>query len=103
MLKTWIFYECPERPEKGEVLGDDKWSDLVIENWETDFAGINANEHHSASRFDAIVGETGRLDATTTGRSGVSDRLGSLDVDFDGDESEEVRTEREKFVGNIPT
>lgn len=104
MLKTWIFFEYPERPEKDEVLADDKWSDLAIENWDTDSAGINANEHHSASRLDAIAGETGRLDATTTGRSGVSDSLGSLDVDFGaGDRIEEVRFEVEKYVGNIPT
>jgi hypothetical protein len=93
VLKTWIFFEYPERPEKGEALADDKWSDLAIENWDKDFAGIYANEYHSASRLDAIAGETGRLNATTTGRSGISDSLGSLDVDFgDGDKVEEARS-----------
>lgn len=81
VLKTWIYFEYPERPEKEKILEGDRWSDLAVENWDRDSAGKEANENTSANRLDAIAGETGRLNATTTGLSGFPDSLGSLDVD----------------------
>jgi hypothetical protein len=80
VLKTWIYFEYPERPEKDKILEGDKWSDLAVENWDRDSAGKEANKNTSANRLDAIAGETGRLNATTTGISGFPDSLGSLDV-----------------------
>lgn len=95
ILKTWIYFEYPERPEKQNALSDDKWSDLAIENWDSDSAGRYANECHSANKLDAIAGETGRLNTrlntSITGRSGVSDSLGSLDAYF-GDAEKETRS-----------
>jgi hypothetical protein len=82
VLKTWIYFEYPERPEKDKILEGDKWSDLAIEHWDRDSAGKEANKNTNANRLDAIAGETGRLNATTTGLSGVSDSLGSLNVDL---------------------
>jgi hypothetical protein len=82
-LKTFIFLAYPESPEKFEVFEDDKWSELALQNWDTDSAGAMTSKFDNASRLDAIAGETGRLGATTTGRSGLSDSLHSLDVAFD--------------------
>ncbi|KAH6668952.1 hypothetical protein B0J14DRAFT_153628 [Halenospora varia] len=82
-LKTWIVCEYPKSPDRGEDLSDDKWSDLALENWNTDGAGAHTNEFYDASMLDAIAGDTGRFNATIIGRSGVSDSLRSLDVDLD--------------------
>jgi len=81
VLKTWIYFKYPERPEKDKILEGDKWSDLAMENWDRDSAGKEANENTNANWLDAIAGETGRLNATTTGVSGVLHSLDSLDVD----------------------
>jgi hypothetical protein len=83
LLKAWIYFEYPDSPEKFDTLGDDKWSDLAIQNWGHDAAGESANLHHSTNRLGAIAGQTGRLHATTTGQSGITDSLGSLDVSLD--------------------
>jgi hypothetical protein len=85
MLKEWIYSEYPDTLDKAKSLGDDKWSELAVENWDNDDAGESANRNYNASRLDAITGDTGRLDATSTGRSGISDSLRSLDVALDDD------------------
>jgi hypothetical protein len=82
-LKTFIFLAYPESPEKPEVFEDDKWSELALQNWDTDNAGAMTSKFYNASKLDAIAGETGRLGATTTGRSRLSDSLRSLDVVLD--------------------
>jgi uncharacterized coiled-coil DUF342 family protein len=89
MLKTWIYSEYPDTPDKAKEL-DDKWSELAVENWDNDNAGELANENYNASRLDAITGDTGRLGVTSTGRSGISDSLRSLDVAFDKEGQAEV-------------
>jgi hypothetical protein len=90
MLKEWIYSEYPDTQDKPKVLDDDKWSELAVQNWDNDHAGEFANKNYNASRLDAITGETGRLDATSTGRSGISDSLSSLDVALDDDGQADV-------------
>jgi hypothetical protein len=90
MLKQWIYSEYPDTLDKAKALDDDKWSELAVENWDNDDAGESANRNYNASRLDAITGDTGRLDATSTGRSGISDSLRSLDVALDDDGQADV-------------
>jgi hypothetical protein len=98
MLKEWIYSEYPDTLDKPELLDDDKWSELAVQNWDNDHAGEFANKNYNASRLDAITGDTGRLDATSTGRSGISDSLSSLDVALDDDGQADVGSESGSYA-----
>ncbi|RDL37413.1 uncharacterized protein BP5553_04846 [Venustampulla echinocandica] len=82
VLKTWIYLAYPDLPQKDSDLADDKWSELALENWNNDSAGLYTNEFYSASMFDVITGNTGKLNTTLLGMSGITDFM-SLDVDLD--------------------
>jgi hypothetical protein len=82
-LKNWIYVLYPEGPNKAKELEDDRWLDLVLENWNKDSMGVLTSKFNNASRLDAIAGETSRLHSTITGHSGISSSLRSLDVGLD--------------------
>jgi hypothetical protein len=87
LLQAWIYFEYPDGSKKNEKLGDEKWSALAVENWDYDNAGDAANKNNRDSKLDTIAGvnpaKTIRRHATSTGRSGVSSSLGTLDVQAD--------------------
>lgn len=88
-LKTWILCEYPKSPD-GEDWVDDKWSDLAMENWNSDGAGVYTNEFYDASMLDIIAGSTGRVDVTIIEISGISDSLRDLDINLD--DTERIQT-----------
>ncbi|KAF8859033.1 hypothetical protein BDZ45DRAFT_371814 [Acephala macrosclerotiorum] len=79
LLRAFIYLEFPDNTDE---LGDEKWSELAVENWDKDQAGNSANKNNRESRLDTIAGITPgvtlKKHATSTARSGVSS--GSQDV-----------------------
>ncbi|CZR67205.1 uncharacterized protein PAC_17104 [Phialocephala subalpina] len=89
LLRSWIYFEFPDNADK-EKLGDERWSELAVENWDKDQAGDSANKNNRESRLDTIAGITpgaaGKRHATSTGRSGLSSSLRTLDAIVDEEE-----------------
>ncbi|KAE8447118.1 hypothetical protein EG329_011102 [Mollisiaceae sp. DMI_Dod_QoI] len=90
LLRAFIYFEFPDN---ANMLGDEKWSELAVENWDNDQAGDSANRNNRESRLDTIAGITpgaaGKLHATSTARSGVSSSLRTLDVIADEEAPDE--------------
>jgi len=82
-LRDWVYVLYPEGPDKAKELDGDRWLDLALENWNKDSMGVLTSEFYNASRLDVIAGETSRFHFTSTGHSGVSSSLRSLDVILD--------------------
>lgn len=92
MLQAWIYFEYPQN--KNQDLGEERWTELVIDNWNKDGAGKMANQFYNASKLDAIEGDTGNLNAISTTRSGTRDIYGSLEVDAEEERSfEDVQSD----------
>lgn len=72
VLKEWIFSTYLSNIGHASELND-RWSDLALQNWNTDAAGIDANNYNKASMLDVITGDTGRLNA----RMGIHRASGS--------------------------
>ncbi|CAG8951677.1 hypothetical protein HYFRA_00005477 [Hymenoscyphus fraxineus] len=60
VLKEWIISTYRTSIGHASEL-DHRWSDLALQNWNTDSAGIDANNHNKASMLDVITGDTGKL------------------------------------------
>lgn len=82
VLKEWIFSTYLSNIGHASELND-HWSDLALQNWNTDAAGINANNFNKASLLDVITGDTGRLNARMglARASGSTCTESSLDLD----------------------
>jgi len=86
MLQAWIYFEYPDTKYKSEELGEDRWAELAVDNWDKDSAGNMANKFFTASRLDFITGDgpgARNLNNLNTTRSGP---YGSLDVALEEEE-----------------
>jgi hypothetical protein len=93
-LKTIILFKYPLN---GEVLEDDRWSELALEFWNKDGAGAIAKNDSSTRKLNTIAEATGIQEPSTAHRTGNSSSfgsfpssLGSLDVDPNEDTSAEA-------------
>jgi len=55
ILKAFIYSEYPKGVEQPQ---DDEWSELALDFWDRDEAGISANQKPVLSTIDALLGGT---------------------------------------------
>ncbi|KUJ07130.1 uncharacterized protein LY89DRAFT_691932 [Mollisia scopiformis] len=102
LLRAFIYFEYPDDTNK---LGEEKWSELAVQNWDKDQAGDSANKNNRESRLDTIAGidpgAVGKKHATSTARSGFSSSFGTLEVEVVADD--EALTSRSESVATRST
>jgi hypothetical protein len=82
-LKSFIYFEYPTGGK--ELLGDD-WSDLALEFWDHDSAGMTANREGILSTMETISGRTGsslELEDWDFGQGSISIARSLWDVGID--------------------
>lgn len=82
-LKSFIYFEYPTGGK--ELLGDD-WSDLALEFWDHDSAGMTANREGILSTMETISGRTGsslELEDWDFGQGSISIARSLRDVGID--------------------